>query len=120
MRRISELKKQLEELEQARDQEDEEMQGEEEFEEEHDDEQWAEYEAQQAERTWKSQEEDKGTSSKESSYILVDSTKNSPKDKSSTAQGKVAAGTSPKPKEADKEFKGEELTLKTFQTLLEN
>ena len=68
MRRINELKKQLEELEQAPDQEDEEMQGEEEYEEEeYDDEQWAEYEAQQAEWTWTSQEEDKGTSSKESS-----------------------------------------------------
>ena len=103
MRRINELNKQLEEFEQAQDQEDEEMQGEEDYyEEEYDDDQWAEYEEQQAAWTRTSQEEDKGTSSKESSYIFVDSPKNLPKEKSSTTQGKVAAGTSPKPKEAEK------------------
>ena len=58
-RRINELKKQLEELEQAHDQEDEEMPGDEDDEEEkeYDDEQWVEYEAQQA--AWKSQEDEK-------------------------------------------------------------
>ena len=47
-------------------------------EEEYDDGQWAEYEAQQA--AWTSQEDEKGTSSKDSSYIFIESTKNSPKD----------------------------------------
>ena len=73
---ISELKKHIEELKQAQDQEDEEMQGEEDWEEERDDEQRAEYEAQQA--AWISQEDEKGTSSKVSSYTVVESTKISP------------------------------------------
>ena len=85
------------------------MRGEEELEEDYDDDQWAEYEAQQA--AWTSQEDDKDTSSKESSYIFVDSTKNSPKEKSSTTKGKVTASTSPKPKEAEKDLTSEELNL---------
>ena len=72
-------------------------------EEEYDDEQWAEYEAQQA--AWKSQEDEKENSSKDSSYIFIDSAKTSPKEKSSSTKGKVAAGTSPKPKEAEKDLR---------------
>ena len=61
-----------------------------------------------------------GTPSKDSSYIFVASTKNSPKDKSSSTKGKVTSDTSPKPKEAEKELESEDLTLKTFQLFLES
>ena len=47
-------------------------------EEEDDEGEWAEYEAQQA--AWASQEDEKGTSSKDSSYLPVEPTKDSPKD----------------------------------------
>ena len=73
MRRINELKKQLEELEKAQDHEDEEMLVDEDGEEKYDEAEWAEYEAQQD--AWTSQTDEKGTSSKDSSYIFVESTK---------------------------------------------
>jgi hypothetical protein len=50
----------------------------------------------------------------------VDSTKDSPKDKSSTTQGKVAAGASPKPKESDKDSEKEVFTVKAFKMLMDN
>ena len=43
-----------------------------------------------------------GTSSKESLYIFVESTKNPRKDESSITKGKVTGDKSPKPKEAEK------------------
>ena len=96
------------------------MQEDQEYEEEYEEGHWEDHEDQQEPWTWTEQEEDKGTSSKESSCILIDSTKDSPKDKSSTTQGKVATGTSPKPKEANKELTSEDFTMKTFQMLMEN
>ena len=105
-RRIEELRKQLKELEHAESPEDEEMKGEPDDDLEHEEEyEEGDWEDDQGQWPWTEQEEEKGTSSKESSYILIDSTKDSPKEKSSTTQGKVAAGTSPKPKEADKEWR---------------
>ena len=50
----------------------------------------------------------------------MESAKNSPKDESSTTKGKVTSDTSPKPKEAEKELNSEDITLKTFQMLLES
>ena len=119
-RRINELKRQLEELEQAANPGNEEMQGDDqEYEEEHEEGNWEDDQDQPEPWTWTEQEEEKGTS-KESSYILIDSAKDSPKDKSSTTQGKVAAGTSPKPKEADKDPNSEDFTAKALQMLTAN
>ena len=100
-RKINELKKQLEELEKAQevDQDEPEMSVDEFGEEEYDDEEWAEYETNEA--AWKNQEETKGTSSKDSSFIFVESARDSPKDASSTTKGKVADDAGLKTKEAD-------------------
>ena len=69
------------------DQDEPEMLVDEDDEEEHDDEEWAEYEANEA--AWKNQEQAKGTSSKDSSFIFVESARDSPKDASSTTKGKL-------------------------------
>ena len=86
-RRIDELKRQLEELENAANPEDEEMPGDEqEYEEEYEEGYWEDDQDQPEQWTWTEPEEDKGTTSKESSYILIDSAKDSPKDKTSTTR----------------------------------
>ena len=50
----------------------------------------------------------------------MESNKESPNGKSSTTQGKVAAGASPKPKEADKDSEKEDFTVKAFKMLMDN
>ena len=88
--------------------------------EEHDEGYWEDDQDQPEPWNWTEPEGDNGTTSKESSCILIDSTKDSPKDKSSTTQGKVAASTSPKPKKADKDPAKEDFAVKAFQMLMDN
>ena len=76
---------------------------------------WEDDQNQAEQWTWTDPEADKEPPSKESSYILIDSAKDTPKDKSSTTQGKVEAGTSPKQKEADKDPEKEDFTVKASQ-----
>ena len=137
-RQIDELKRKLKELEDAGSPEDDEMKGDydneqEQYDEEYYEGYWEDDQYQQEPWT-ENAEEEKDQSSKESSYIFVDSAttkRDSPTGKSSTTTGKAAAGgstkpkeattgTSPKTKEADKDSDKEDFTDKAFKMLMEN